>query len=98
MIERLSRGPMSVTTLAEPFEMSLAAVVQHVQVLEQSGVVRTEKVGRVRTCQLEPRGLQAAETWISQRRSLWERHFDRLAELLDGDEPPAPRRGKKNKP
>lgn len=66
--------------------MTLAAVVQHVQVLEASGIVNTEKVGRVRTCRLEPRGLLAAETWISKRRALWERRFDRLGQLLDESE------------
>jgi DNA-binding transcriptional ArsR family regulator len=86
MIDRLSRGPMSVSTLAEPFDMTLAAVVQHVQVLEQCGVVRTEKVGRVRTCRLETKSLAAAERWIADRRSLWERRFDRLGQLLDEDE------------
>ncbi|MFT3925201.1 MAG: metalloregulator ArsR/SmtB family transcription factor [Myxococcales bacterium] len=96
MLERLSRGPLSVSELAEPLEMTLAAVVQHVQVLEQSGVIKTEKVGRVRTCRLEPRALSAAESWISQRRSTWERRFDRLAALLDGDEPPTTPRKKKN--
>ena len=72
--------------------MSLAAVVQHLQVLESSGLVRTEKVGRVRTCRIEPRALQAAEQWIAERRSLWERRLDRLGEFLE--EPPgaAPRK------
>lgn len=87
MIERLSRGPASVSQLAEPLPLTLAAVVQHLQVLEQSGVVRTEKVGRVRTCRLEERGLAAAEGWITQRRASWERRLDRLGELLaDEDE------------
>lgn len=90
MLERLSRGPASVSELAKPFEMTLAAVVQHVQVLEQSGVIKTEKVGRVRTCRLEPRGLAAAERWIAQRRASWERRLDRLGALLDEEdcEPP----------
>ncbi|NLE85238.1 MAG: helix-turn-helix transcriptional regulator [Myxococcales bacterium] len=83
LVDRLSRGPASVSELARPFDLTLAAVVQHVQVLEQSGVIRTEKVGRVRTCRLEPEGLAAAESWIAQRRSLWERRFDRLGALLD---------------
>lgn len=87
MIDRLSRGPATVSELAEPFEMTLAAVVQHVQVLERSGVIKTAKVGRVRTCQLEPRALAAAEGWIAQRRALWERRFDRLGELLAADTP-----------
>jgi DNA-binding transcriptional ArsR family regulator len=82
MIERLGRGPASVSELAEPLDMSLAAVVQHLQVLEASGVVRTEKVGRVRTCRIEPTALTGAESWIAKRRSQWERRLDRLGELL----------------
>jgi DNA-binding transcriptional ArsR family regulator len=69
MIERLSRGPASVSELAEPFDMTLAAVVQHLHVLEDSGVVRTEKVGRVRTCRIEPTVLGTAEDWIAKRRA-----------------------------
>ncbi len=82
MIERPSRGPASVSELAEPFDMTLAAVVQHLQVLENSGVVRTEKVGRVRTCRIEPAVLGTAEDWIAKRRALWERRLDSLGELL----------------
>jgi DNA-binding transcriptional ArsR family regulator len=82
MVERLSRGPASVSELAEPLPMSLQAVVQHLQVLEASGLVRTEKLGRVRTCQIEPTVLQSAEQWISERRTLWERRLDRLGEFL----------------
>jgi DNA-binding transcriptional ArsR family regulator len=82
MVERLSRGPASVSELARPFEMSLAAVVQHVQVLEASGLVRSEKVGRVRTCQIEPAALRTAEDWIGERRSTWEQRLDRLGALL----------------
>jgi DNA-binding transcriptional ArsR family regulator len=89
LLERLSRGPASVTELAEPLDITLAAVVQHVQVLERTGVVRTRKVGRVRTCRIEPGGLKAAQDWIAERRSLWERRFDRLGEVLaeDGNTP-----------
>jgi DNA-binding transcriptional ArsR family regulator len=68
MVERLSRGPASVSELAQPLEMTLSAVVQHLAVLEASGLVRSEKVGRVRTCQIEPDALQAAERWINDRR------------------------------
>jgi DNA-binding transcriptional ArsR family regulator len=82
MMERLSLGPMSVSRLAEPFEMSLAAVVQHLQVLEECGLVQTEKVGRVRSCRIEPTGLDAMEQWIRGRRSVWERQLDRLGDLL----------------
>jgi DNA-binding transcriptional ArsR family regulator len=84
LVEKLSRGPASVTDLAKPLAITLAAVVQHVQVLEQSGLVRTEKKGRTRTCRIEPQGLAVAERWIADRRSLWERRLDRLGELLSG--------------
>jgi DNA-binding transcriptional ArsR family regulator len=82
IIERLSAGPISVSRLAQPLRITLAAVVQHVQVLEASGLVETEKVGRVRTCRIEPKGFSVAERWISERRALWERRFDRLGKLL----------------
>ncbi len=88
MVERLSEGAVSASQLAEPLEITLAAVVQHLQVLEESGLVRTEKVGRVRTCRLDPAGLSLAEQWIADRRSTWERRFDRLGELLEEDEQP----------
>jgi DNA-binding transcriptional ArsR family regulator len=82
IIEKLSHGPVSVSTLAEPLDMTLAAVVQHLQILEESGLVRSEKIGRVRTCQIEPKGFALVEKWIADRRSLWERRFDRLGALL----------------
>jgi DNA-binding transcriptional ArsR family regulator len=82
IVEKLSEGPISVSRLAEPLDISLAAVVQHLQVLEESGLVQTEKIGRVRTCRIEPAGLSAAEKWIGDRRSTWERRFDRLGDLL----------------
>jgi DNA-binding transcriptional ArsR family regulator len=82
MVERLSRGPASVSELGKPLAMSLAAVVQHVQVLEASGLVRTQKIGRIRTCSIDPAALRSAETWISERRSLWERRLDRLGDYL----------------
>jgi DNA-binding transcriptional ArsR family regulator len=82
MVERLSTGPASVSELARPLEMSLAAVVQHVQVLESCGLVRSEKVGRVRTCSIEPAALRSAEAWITERRTTWERRLDRLGDLL----------------
>jgi DNA-binding transcriptional ArsR family regulator len=82
MVERLSRGPTSVSELARPLAMSLAAVVQHVQVLEASGLVCSEKVGRIRTCRIEPATLQTAEQWISDRRTSWERRLDRLGDYL----------------
>jgi DNA-binding transcriptional ArsR family regulator len=82
MMEKLGEGPISVSRLAEPLDITLAAVVQHLQVLEESGLVRTEKAGRVRTCRIEPAGLSVAEQWIGDRRSMWERQFDRLGDLL----------------
>jgi|SRR5579859_2721248 len=92
MVERLSRGPASVSELAEPLTMSLAAVLQHVQVLEASGLVRSQKVGRTRTCSINPAALRSAEKWISDRRALWERRLDQLgdylAETANETEPP----------
>lgn len=82
LISRLSRGPASVSELAAPFDMSLPAVVQHLQVLESSGLVRSEKVGRVRTCRLEPKALMTAEDWIAGQRASWEARLDRLGEYL----------------
>jgi DNA-binding transcriptional ArsR family regulator len=82
MLERLSQGPASVSELGKPLAMSLAAVVQHVQVLEESGLVRSQKLGRIRTCRLIPSTLRSAEHWISERRTLIERRLDRLGEYL----------------
>jgi DNA-binding transcriptional ArsR family regulator len=88
MIERLAQGPASVTELAAPLAMSLAAVVQHLAVLEDAGVVTSRKVGRVRTCRLEPEGLRRAEAWLAEQRSDWERRFDRLGDVLaEADDP-----------
>jgi DNA-binding transcriptional ArsR family regulator len=86
IVKRVSRGPISVSQLAKPFAMSLAAVVQHLQVLEESGLVRTEKLGRVRTCTIEPAGFAMAADWIAARRNMWERSLDRLGELLAEEE------------
>jgi DNA-binding transcriptional ArsR family regulator len=85
MVEKLSHGPISVSRLAEPLDITLAAVVQHLQVLEECGVVQTEKLGRVRTCSLAPGGLAVVERWISARWSIWERRLDRLGDLLAGE-------------
>ena len=82
MVERLSRGPASVSDLAEPLDMSLPAVMQHLQVLETSGLVRSEKTGRVRMCRIEPKALASAEGWFTKRRASWERRFDRLEAFL----------------
>jgi DNA-binding transcriptional ArsR family regulator len=89
MVERLTRGPASVSELAEPLDMSLPAVVQHLQVLEASGLVKSQKVGRVRTCRIEPAALRSAEKWIGEQRMIWERRLDRLGEYLAAttDEP-----------
>lgn len=84
ILERLSRGgAVSVSALAEPLGVTVAAVGQHLSVLEEAGLVRTEKVGRVRTCSLEPRGLSAAERWLSERREFWSSALDRLGDVLD---------------
>ena len=91
LLERLSSGPMSVSLLAEPFDMTLAAVVQHLQVLEKANLVKTEKIGRVRSCRVEAAGLRAAEEWLRARRPEWDRKLDRLEEFLDH---PAGRRRK----
>ena len=87
MVERLSRGPASVSELAAPLAMSMPAVMQHLTVLEASGLVTTKKIGRVRSCQLEPLALTAAEHWINERRRVWEGRLDRLAALLESTVP-----------
>jgi DNA-binding transcriptional ArsR family regulator len=86
MIQRLVRGPASVSKLAEPLDMSLAAVVQHLGVLEAAGFVSSEKVGRVRTCKLEPSALRGAEEWLGSQRTSWERKLDRLGEELAAED------------
>lgn len=83
MVQRLSRGPATVSELAKPLSISLPAVMQHLAVLEASGVVSSQKVGRVRTCRMEPRALTTAEQWITERRQVWERRLDRLGDYLD---------------
>ena len=86
ILEKLGQGPVSVSALAEPLDMTLAAVVQHLQILEESQLIRTEKTGRVRTCQIEPKGFALVEKWINDRRILWERRFDRLGAILSEEE------------
>jgi DNA-binding transcriptional ArsR family regulator len=99
MMERLSRGPASVSELAQPFDMSLPAVVQHLGVLESSGLVRSEKVGRVRTCRIEPDVLSTAERWINERRTSWERRLDRLGDfLVETDPNPRKKSRRRNNP
>jgi DNA-binding transcriptional ArsR family regulator len=86
IVERLSRGSATVTDLAEPLPMSMPAVLQHLQVLEQSGLVRSRKVGRVRTCSIDPNALKPVERWIEERRAGWERRLDRLGTYLGEDD------------
>ena len=82
ILDELSEGPLSVSRLATPLDITLTAVVQHLQVLEESGLVHTEKVGRVRTCRIETAGFSVLEQWIGDHRSTWERRLDRLGDLL----------------
>lgn len=86
MLERLSRGPASVSELGKPLDISLAAVVQHVQVLETCGLIRSRKLGRTRTCSINQGALGAAERWIADRRTMVERRLDRLGKYLDQTE------------
>jgi len=95
IVDRLTRGPVSVSSLAEPLDMSLPAVMQHLQVLQDCGLVRSEKVGRVRTCRIEHKTLRLAERWIVERREHWERNLDRLGEFLGEPEPAAEKKRKK---
>jgi DNA-binding transcriptional ArsR family regulator len=83
MVDRLSRGPASVSQLAEPLDMSLPGVVQHLQVLEAAGLVKTEKIGRVRSCTLDTAAMSLAERWINDRRTQWQRRLDRLGDFLE---------------
>ena len=87
MLERLTRGPASVNELAAPLAMSLPAVVQHLQVLEASGLVTTQKIGRVRSCTLDTSAMSQAERWINERRQMWERNLDRLGAFLEETKP-----------
>jgi DNA-binding transcriptional ArsR family regulator len=87
LVERLVRGPASVSELASPLTMSLAAVMQHLQVLETAGIIRSEKAGRVRTCRIEPEALRAGEGWLGRQRTTWESRLDRLGDLLAESDP-----------
>src|ERR1700679_2139511 len=82
MVERLSRGPTAVSELARPLPMSLPAAMQHLGVLEAAGLVRSQKVGRVRTCAIEPQALSLAEQWINARRIEWNHRLDQLGDYL----------------
>ena len=86
IVERLGRGPQSVTALAEPLGVTLTAVRQHLHVLEDCRLVRTEKTGRTRQCRIEPAGLRVLSRWLDAQQSLWERRFDRLTAILAEDE------------
>jgi DNA-binding transcriptional ArsR family regulator len=86
IVERLTRGSATVSDLADPLPMSMPAALQHLQVLEKSGLVRSRKVGRVRTCSIEVKALRPAERWIEQRRTGWERRLDRLGAYLAQDD------------
>jgi DNA-binding transcriptional ArsR family regulator len=86
ILDLLSRGPTSVTRLADPLGITVTAVAQHLQILEESDLVRTEKLGRVRTCRIEPAGFSLLEKWIKEHRTHWERSLDRLAEMLNEED------------
>lgn len=91
VVARLSRGPASVSELADPFDMALPSFLQHLDVLEEGGLLRSEKVGRVRTCFLVPTPLRTAESWIAARRAEWERRLDQLDAYLETLDPGDPR-------
>jgi DNA-binding transcriptional ArsR family regulator len=83
MVEMLSERPHSVSSLTEPFAVTVTAIAQHLRILEDAGLVRTEKLGRVRSCQIEQNGLARLQTWLGERRSLWERRLDGLKDILE---------------
>ena len=85
IVEMLSERPHSVSALAAPFGVTVTAIAQHLRILEQAGLVRTEKLGRVRSCQIEQKGLASIQTWLGNRRSLWERRLSSLADILSED-------------
>jgi DNA-binding transcriptional ArsR family regulator len=87
IVERLVQGPATVSELARPLPMSLPAAMLHLKVLEESGLVTSQKVGRVRTCRIDPKMLSQAETWVAERRAMWERNLDRLGAFLDETKP-----------
>ena len=87
IMERLARAPATVSDIAAPYTMSLAAIVQHLQVLEECGLIRSEKIGRVRTCRIEPGGLDGLSRWIAATRTHQEKRLDRLGDLLADDDP-----------
>jgi DNA-binding transcriptional ArsR family regulator len=97
IVEQLSQGPASVSALAAPLPMSMPAVVQHLQVLQASGLVESEKVGRVRTCRLVVKRLDTVQDWIEARRALWERRLDRLGDFLAAEQTPGTTQNKEQK-
>ena len=86
MLDLLRTGPVSVSHLAGPLGITLTAVGQHLEILEECGLVTTEKLGRVRTCRMASAGLDALDSWVREHRTEWERQMDRLAELLENEE------------
>jgi DNA-binding transcriptional ArsR family regulator len=86
ILDRLCQGPVSVSRLAAPLGVTVTAVMQHLQILEESGLVHTEKLGRIRTCRIETAGFTALQQWLNDHRTLWERRLDSLGEFLDLDE------------
>jgi DNA-binding transcriptional ArsR family regulator len=86
ILDRLSKGPVSVSQLAGPLGITLTAVGQHLEILEGCGLAVTEKVGRVRTCRIASVGLDALEKWVREHRTEWERRMDRLGELMEDKE------------
>lgn len=87
LVDRLTLGPASVSVLAKPFAMSLPAVMGHLKVLEEAGLIVSEKNGRVRTCRIDPLKLSQVENWVTERRLMWERSLDRLGAFLDATRP-----------
>jgi len=86
MVEMLSERPHSVSALAEPLGITVTAVTQHLHILQEAGLVRTEKLGRVRSCQIDTKGLAPVRTWLDRRRSVWERRLDELWDILSVNE------------
>jgi len=97
IVRRLSRGPASVSELARPFSMAMPSLLQHLQVLEASRLIRTEKVGRVRTCAMEPSALDVAQGWITEQRAIWEARLDRMETYIVTLQSKEKRHGKRQK-
>jgi len=88
MLDRLSRGPLSVSELAGPLGVTLTAIAQHLEILEKCGLAQTEKLGRVRTCRIESEGFDVLEQWIRKHRSIWESRLERLGAFLEEEDEP----------